>query len=93
MESPVRYYTNGIQIIDVEDPSNPKLVANWWVPGQRKGEEDEYRKWPEHGDKTSFTSLHGVSRAGSKTGDATDTAPTDRSACSSTTSPISASRG
>lgn len=39
MESPVRYYTNGIQIIDVADPARPQLVTNWWLPGQREGEE------------------------------------------------------
>ncbi len=59
MECPVRYYTNSIQIIDVEDLTRPKLVANWWVPGQREGEEAEYKKWREYGDKESFTSLHG----------------------------------
>ena len=59
MESPVRYYTNCVQILDVADPARPRFVANWWVPGQRQGEEAEYRTWREHGDKTSFTSLHG----------------------------------
>ncbi|HUR58644.1 MAG TPA: twin-arginine translocation signal domain-containing protein [Opitutaceae bacterium] len=59
MEAWFRYYTNGVQIIDVSDPTQPKFVSNWWVPGQRQGEEDAYRKWSEHGDKTSFTSLHG----------------------------------
>ena len=59
MESPVRYYTNGIQIIDVSDPTQPKFVANWWLPGQREGEEEEYKKWREYADKQSFTTLHG----------------------------------
>ena len=54
-----RYYTNGIQIIDVSDPAKPAFVSNWWVPGQKQGEEDAYRKWREYGDQTSFTSLHG----------------------------------
>ena len=34
MESPVRHYTNGVQTIDVANPTNPKFVSNWWVPGQ-----------------------------------------------------------
>jgi hypothetical protein len=59
MESPVRYYTNCLQVIDVADPSQPRFVCNWWIPGQRKGEEAEYRKWAEYGDKESFTSKHG----------------------------------
>lgn len=59
MECWFRYYTNGIQIIDVSDPSKPKFVANWWVPGQRTAEEADYKKWREYGDKKSFTSLHG----------------------------------
>src|SRR5215470_2535300 len=59
MESSVRHYSNGIQIIDVSDPEKPKFVANWWLPGQREGEEDEYKKWREYGDKQSFTTLHG----------------------------------
>ena len=59
MESSVRYYCNCIQIIDVADPAQPKFVANWWVPGQREGEEDAYKKWREYGDKESWTTLHG----------------------------------
>jgi hypothetical protein len=59
MESSVRYYSNGIQIIDVSDPTQPKFVANWWLPGQREGEEEAYKKWREYGDKKSFTTLHG----------------------------------
>ncbi|HEY0335853.1 MAG TPA: hypothetical protein VGC70_00820 [Burkholderiales bacterium] len=59
MEAWFRYYTNGIQIIDASDPSKPTFVSNWWVPGQKQGEEDAYRKWSAYGDKTSFTSLHG----------------------------------
>jgi len=59
MESSVRHYSNGIQIIDASDPQKPKFVANWWLPGQREGEEDEYKKWREYGDKKSFTTLHG----------------------------------
>jgi hypothetical protein len=59
MESSVRHYSNGIQIIDVADPSQPKFVANWWLPGQREGEEEAYKQWREHGDRKSFTTLHG----------------------------------
>jgi len=43
----------------VSDPTQPKFIANWWLPGQRDGEEEEYKKWREYGDKKSFTTLHG----------------------------------
>jgi len=59
MESPVRYYTNGVQTLDVSDPTQPKFVSNWWVPGQRQGEEEAYRQWREYGDRQSFTCKNG----------------------------------
>lgn len=60
MESPVRLYTNCLQIIDLADPGKPKFVSNWWFPGQRAGEMSAYRKWREFGDRSSFTSAHGA---------------------------------
>ena len=60
MESPVRVYTNCLQIIDLEDPENPRFVSNWWFPGQRAGELRAYRKWREFGDQKSFTAAHGA---------------------------------
>ncbi len=59
MESPIRWHGNGIMVVDVSDPANPKQAAMWWVPGQRTGEEAHYKTWREYGDKVSFTSLHG----------------------------------
>lgn len=59
MESPYRHYSHCIQTIDLGDPEKPKFVSNWWVPGQREGEEEAYRKWPYYGDRMSFTSHHG----------------------------------
>jgi len=59
MESPYRHYTRCLQIIDVEDPANPRFVSNWWVPGQREGEDEEYAQWPEHWDRVSWTSSNG----------------------------------
>lgn len=58
-ESPWRAYSNGIQTVDLSDPEKPAFVSNWWVPGQRTDEVDDYRKWRFHGDQTSWTSLHG----------------------------------
>ena len=60
MESFVRVYTNCLQIIDLEDPMQPKFVSNWWFPGQRAGEYRAYRKWREYGDNSSFTAAHGA---------------------------------
>ncbi len=69
MESPIRWHGNGIMVVDVSDPSNPKQVAMWWVPGQRTGEEAQYKAWREYGDKVSFTSLHGPMYAPKKVED------------------------
>jgi len=60
MESPVRLYSNCLQIIDLEDPAQPKFVSNWWFPGQRAGEGRAYRKWREFDDRSSFTAAHGA---------------------------------
>ncbi len=60
-----RPLANGLMVVDVSDPTAVKQVAMWWVPGMRKGEEAEFKKWPEasieyeHKDQTPFTSLHG----------------------------------
>jgi len=58
-ESPVRVHTHGVTVIDVSNPEEPKYVSNWWFPGQREDEQAEYKSWREHGDKESFTGLHG----------------------------------
>ena len=60
MESAIRVYTNGLQIIDLLDPENPQFVSNWWIPGQRAGELSAYRRWREYGDRSSFTAAHGA---------------------------------
>ena len=60
MEMPDAVYAWGMQIIDIEDPSNPKFVSNWWVPGQHDDEVEEYKLWRESGDQNSFTCLHSV---------------------------------
>ncbi len=59
MESPIHHYTRCLQIIDVEDPANPRFVSNWWVPGQRLSERAEYQQWREYGDRDSWTSANG----------------------------------
>jgi hypothetical protein len=62
-----RPLVNGNMIVDCSDPSNPKEVSMWWIPGSKKGEEAEYNKWiwsklvpPKvHPDQTPFAGLHG----------------------------------
>ena len=62
-----RELVNGNMIVDVSDPTNAKEVSMWWVPGSRKGEEEEYNKWvwsklvpPKVvADQTPFAGLHG----------------------------------
>ncbi len=51
--------SNGVQIIDLEDPADPKFVGYWWVPGMHVDEQIEYEAWREHADELSTTSQHG----------------------------------
>jgi hypothetical protein len=45
-----RPFSNALMIVDMSDPSSVKEVSRWWVPGQRLGEEEEYRKYVFAGD-------------------------------------------
>jgi hypothetical protein len=54
-EYPSYIYSPAQMVYDVEDPANPKVVNTWWVPGQRLGEEDAYRKWRQYENRTSWT--------------------------------------
>jgi hypothetical protein len=60
LESTERPYGNALMIVDLSDPANIKEVSRWWVPGQRLGEEEEYKKWVFAGDESSWTSCHGA---------------------------------
>ncbi len=60
LENHQRPYSNAIMIVDMSDPSNVKEVSKWWVPGQRLGEEEEYKKYSFAGDHTSWTGNHGA---------------------------------
>ena len=60
MESSERPYSDGMMILDLQDPASVQEVARWWVPGQRFGEEEEYRKFVFAGDGSSWTSCHGT---------------------------------
>jgi len=58
-ETGIRALSFHIQTIDVSDPAKPKFMSNWWFPGQRNTEMEEYKKWRTYGDKTSWTMTHG----------------------------------
>jgi hypothetical protein len=60
LENHQRPFSNAVMIADLSDPSNVKEVSRWWVPGQRFGEEEEYKKYIFAGDKTSWTGNHGA---------------------------------
>jgi hypothetical protein len=60
LENHQRPFSNGIMITDMTDPANVKEVSRWWVPGQRLGEEEQYKKYIFANDHTSWTSNHGA---------------------------------
>ncbi|HXA77822.1 MAG TPA: hypothetical protein VNV41_11900 [Candidatus Acidoferrales bacterium] len=60
LENHQRPFSNGLMIVDMSDPGNVKEVSRWWVPGQRLGEEEEYRKYVFANDRTSWTGNHGA---------------------------------
>ncbi len=60
MENHQRPYSNAVMIVDMSDPSHVKEISRWWVPGQRLGEEAEYKKYIFAGDQSSWTGNHGA---------------------------------
>ena len=60
LENHQRPFSNGLMIVDMSDPANAKEVSRWWVPGQRLGEEEEYKKYAFANDRTSWTGNHGA---------------------------------
>jgi hypothetical protein len=60
LENHQRPYSNALMIVDMSDPANVQEVSRWWVPGQKLGEEDEYKKYRFAGDHTSWTGNHGA---------------------------------
>ena len=60
LENHQRPYSNALMIVDMSDPANVQEVSRWWVPGQRLGEEDEYKKYIFANDHSSWTGNHGA---------------------------------
>jgi len=59
MENAQRATGNALMVVDLTDPANVKEVSRWWVPGQMRGEEAEYKKFLFAGDESSWTASHG----------------------------------
>lgn len=59
MENSQRAFSNALMIVDLTDPANVKEVSRWWVPGQKFGEEAEFRKYPFADDHAAWTGNHG----------------------------------
>ncbi len=59
LESTERPFSNALMIVDMSDPAKIQEVSRWWVPGQRFGEEEEYKKFTFANDHSSWTSNHG----------------------------------
>jgi hypothetical protein len=59
-ENPGRAFSHGLMILDMTDPASLKEVAKWWVPGQKFGEEQEYKKYRFADDHMAWTSNHGA---------------------------------
>lgn len=60
MENAQRPMSHGVMIVDMSDPATVKEVSRWWVPGQRRGEEEEFKKYTFAGDESSWTGNHGA---------------------------------
>ena len=60
LENHQRPFSNAIMIVDMSDPASVKEVSRWWVPGQRLGEEAEYKKYIFADDHSSWTGNHGA---------------------------------
>jgi len=60
LENHQRPYSNALMIVDMSDPASVKEVSRWWVPGQRLGEEEEYKKYIFANDHSSWTGNHGA---------------------------------
>ena len=60
LENHQRPCSNALMIVDMSDPASVQEVSRWWVPGQKLGEEDEYKKYRFAGDHTAWTGNHGA---------------------------------
>lgn len=57
-ENTQRTAGSGMMVVDMTDPANVKEVSRFWIPGQRKGEEEEYYKYWFAGDGAAWNGTH-----------------------------------
>ncbi|MEI6668599.1 MAG: hypothetical protein WCP29_10625, partial [Acidobacteriota bacterium] len=57
-ENTQRTYGSGMMVVDLTDPSKVKEVSRFHLPGERKGEEAEYYKYPFAGDGAAWNGTH-----------------------------------
>ena len=57
-ENTQRTFGSGMMVVDMTDPANVKEVSRFWIPGQRKGEEEEYYKYVFAGDGAAWNGTH-----------------------------------
>ncbi|MGW1988653.1 hypothetical protein [Embleya sp. NPDC001921] len=53
-EYPTNLHSAGYQSYDMSDPTRPRLLDTWHLPGQVTGEDDAYAKNPRCGNRTSW---------------------------------------
>lgn len=57
-ENTQRTYGAGMMVVDLSDPAHIKEVSKFWIPGQRRGEEEEYKKYWFAGDGAAWNGTH-----------------------------------
>ena len=57
-ENTQRTVGSGMMVVDLSDPANVKEVSKFWIPGQRKDELDEYKKYWFAGDGAAWNGTH-----------------------------------
>jgi len=57
-ENAQRTFGSGMMVVDLTDPANVKEVSRFWIPGQRVGEEADYKKYWFAGDGAAWNGTH-----------------------------------
>jgi len=52
-------YSRSLQIIDLEILDEPRVIGRWWVPGQKRSEEDARNEWRSKDDPLAYQTMHG----------------------------------
>ena len=57
-ENTQRTAGSGMMVVDLTDPAHVKEVSRFWIKGQRKGEEADYKKYWFAGDHAAWNGTH-----------------------------------